>query len=700
MKLRKALSVLLALLLCLSLCAPAFAADADVLTRGRFVCALYDLSGVKNDAPQARFDDVPTQGELALAVGWAVENGIVNGYGDGRFGPDDPVTREQMAAMLFRNAQALGQAPQGTWMFPLGFADASEISAYAEKAVQWAVMNRIILGADGLIEPKALATEGQLALVLDRWQDFLIPAGGSRGALILYTSDVHCGVDQGFGYAGLQEVRNALTAQGYDVILVDDGDNIQGEPLGTMTRGEAPAALMDQMGYSVAIPGNHEFDYGMEQFLDLAEKASFEYISCNFTYKGERIFDPYAIFELGGYRIAFVGVTSPETLISSTPRYFKDENGEFVYGFMQDETGEGVYAALQSAVDDVRAQGADYVVVLGHLGNYAGSVPYNYGDVISHTTGIDVLLDGHSHDSDQVVVKNRDGGDVLRSACGTKLESIGWCRITADGEIGTGLYIWNDSVPAAEKLGIDNEMSRAVAAASETLDAALNEVVAHTSVELTINDPVEKDTFGKPIRMVRRAETNLGDLVADAYRSQAGADIAFVNAGGIRTGIAAGDVTLRSILSVHPFGNYLCMIELTGQQVLDALEWGARSVPDELGAFPQVSGLSFEICSGIESPCIADAEGMFAGLSGERRVRNVLVGGEPIDPERTYTLAGHDYMLLEIGDGYTMFRDAPLLLDRVKLDNQVLIDYIVETLGGEIGAEYADPCGQGRIVIS
>ncbi len=700
MKRRRALSLLLVLLLCLSLSAPAFAADADVLTRGRFVCALYACSGADSAQPFNRFDDVPADGALALAVGWAVENGIVNGYGDGRFGPDDPVTREQMAAMLYRNAQALGQDPQGKWLFPLGFSDAGEISAYADKAMQWAVMNQILLGTNDLLAPKAPATQGELSLVLDRWQRFLTPAGQSRGVMILYTGDVHCGVDEGFGYAGLQEVRDALKAQGYDVILVDDGDNIQGEAIGTMTRGEAPAELMNQMGYSVAIPGNHEFDYGMEQFLSLAEKASFPYICCNFTYKGERVFDPYAIFELAGKKIAFVGVCTPETITSSTPKYFKDENGEFVYGFMQDATGEGVYNALQSAVDDARAQGADYVILMGHLGNYAESAPYTYGDVISHTNGIDVMFDGHSHDTDQAVVRNKDGVEVPRSASGTKLASIGWCRITADGEIGTGLYIWNDSVSAAEKLGIDNEMSRAVAAASAQLDDKLNEVVAHTVAELTINDPVEKDSYGKPIRMVRRAETNLGDLVADAYRSQTGADVAFVNGGSIRVSIAAGDVTLRDILSVHPFGNSLCMIEAAGQQILDALEWGARALPGELGAFLQVSGLSYEIRSDIPSPCIADEDGSFAGISGARRVKNVLVCGEPIDPEKTYTLTGHDYILLEFGDGYTMFRDAPLLLDRFKLVSQVLMDFFIETLGGEIGEAYADPYGQGRIVIN
>ena len=517
--------------------------------------------------------------------------------------------------------------------------------------------------------------------------------------VILFTSDIHCGVDQGFGYAGLQQIRDYLLAQGNEVILVDDGDNIQGEPIGTMTKGEALVDLMNQMGYSVAIPGNHEFDYGVDRFLALADKAEYDYISCNFNYKGEPAFRPYVIRELAGKKVAFVGVTTPKTLTSSTPTYFMDENGEYVYGFLQDETGEALYSAVQTAVDAARAEGADCVVAMCHLGNEEECRPYTYDDVITHTGGIDVLLDGHSHDTDKVFVKNRDGEEVLRAACGTKLSCIGWCRIAADGTIDTGLYKWNNDVAAPELFGLDNDMSRAVASASDALNEKLDTVVASSMVDLTIWDPVAVDANGGPIRMVRRAETNLGDLCADAYRDQSGADIAFVNGGGVRVTIKAGEITLRNILSVHPFGNAMCVIEVSGQQILDALEWGARAVPGETGGFLQVSGLSYEIHSYIESSCQTDADGMFAGVAGERRVKNVLVGGEPIDPDKTYTLAGNDYMLLNKGDGYSMFADAPLLQDRVKLDNQVLIDYFTDTLGGVVGEEYEELTGQGRIVI-
>ncbi len=521
----------------------------------------------------------------------------------------------------------------------------------------------------------------------------------SSNIVILFTSDVHCGIDQGFGYAGLQQVKDGLAAKGNTVILVDDGDSIQGEPIGSVTKGEAIVDLMNKAGYEIAIPGNHEFDFGMDQFMSLTEKADFDYISCNFNKSGELVFKPYVIKELAGVQVGFVGVTTPKTLTTSTPRFFQDEKGEFIYGFFEDTTGDGVYNAVQKAVDDARSEGAQYIIVMGHMGNEEGCRPWTYDDVIENTTGIDAFLDGHSHDTDQVTVKNKDGADVLRSACGTKLGSIGYCRIATDGKLSTGLYKWNNEDSAVTLLGIENDMSKAVTDATAELNEKLKEVVANTQVTLTINDPEAVDESGKPIRMVRRAETNLGDLCADAYRAQSGADVAFVNGGGIRVDIKAGDITLNDILSVHPFSNKMCVIEVTGQQILDALEWGAHKVPSESGGFLQVSGLSYEIHTYIDDPCKTDEKTLFAGIEGDRRVQNVKIGDKDLDPNATYTLASHDYMLLNQGDGYTMFKGCKLLQDCVKLDNQVLMDYIIQDLGGSVGEAYDNPYGQGRIVI-
>ncbi|MBQ3662972.1 MAG: bifunctional metallophosphatase/5'-nucleotidase [Clostridia bacterium] len=537
----------------------------------------------------------------------------------------------------------------------------------------------------------------------------LILAGGSASGaeetgrtgdvVILYTGDIHCGINQGFGYAGLQAIREYLISQGNDVILVDVGDNIQGEPVGTLSKGEIPLELMNAMQYDIAIPGNHEFDYGMEQFLSLAAKAKFPYISCNFNKEGELVFDPYIIKEAGGTKIGFVGVCTPETLTDSTPKFFQDSEGNFIYGFMQDETGETLYGTVQATVDAARAEGAEYVIVLGHLGNSAESSPYNYADVISHVSGIDVMLDGHSHDTDQVIMKDKDGSDVVRSASGTKLANIGWCRISADGEVTAGLYTWINGTAAPALLGLNNGMSRAVDRALSKLDSELTKVVAKAQIDLTIFDPEAVDSSKNPIRMVRRAETNLGDLCADAFRDQSGADVAMISGGGIRSSIPAGDITYNDILRVNPFGNEMYVIEATGQQILDALEWGARVIPGENGGFLQVSGMSYEIHSYLENPCTEDENGFFAGISGERRVQNVRIGDKPIDPEARYSVAGINYTLLNHGDGFTMFDGATVLKSRVKLDNQVLIDYISGTLGGVVGGQYESLTGQDRIVI-
>ena len=527
------------------------------------------------------------------------------------------------------------------------------------------------------------------------------PAEKNGEVYILYTSDIHCGIDKGFGLAGLQQVRDTLEARGYTTLLVDDGDAIQGEPIGTLSEGEAMVELMNDMRYDAAIPGNHEFDYGADRFLELAEMADYPYISCNFSHLGELVFKPYVIKEAAGLKIGFVGVTTPTTIGESSPLHFQNEAGEFVYGFLQeDKSGEELYAAVQSAVDEARAAGADLVVVLGHCGLEEEVRPWNYADIIGHTRGIDVFLDGHSHDTEQVVMKNLDGENVPRSACGTKLQCIGYSHISQEGKVlETGIWSWPNKVSAPELLGIENPVGTKVNESLAALQDQLGWVVASTPYQLTIFDPAVMDASGNPVRMVRRAETNLGDLCADAFRDQGRADIGIVNGGGVRVDIDKGDITYGDIISVNPFGNMLCVLEVTGQDVLDALEWGVRSVPHENGSFLQVSGVSFEVDVSVPSPCVADNDGMLAAIEGQRRVKNVLVGGEPIDPDKTYTLAGHDYMLLQIADGYTMFRDAPVLQNKVKIDNQVLIDYIRDTLGGKIPDAYADPYGQGRIVI-
>lgn len=512
--------------------------------------------------------------------------------------------------------------------------------------------------------------------------------------VVLFTSDVHCGIESGFGYAGLAMMRDAYRNAGNHVVLVDNGDSIQGEPVGTMTAGEANIKLMNAVGYDIATMGNHEFDYGMERFFELAKMASFPYVSCNFNKNGELQFAPYVIKEFDGVKIAFVGVTTPKTLTSSTPKYFQDENGNFIYGFFESATGEELYNAVQKAVDEARAEGAAYVIAMAHLGNETSCQPYTYADVIANTTGINAMLDGHSHDMDHVEMLNKDGETVLRQGCGTKLAGVGYLKIAAkDGAMKAGVMQWNcPDFNAAKLYALDTDITRAVVDATAEMNAALAEVVARSEVELTVNDPVTG------VRIVRSAETNLGDLCADAYRYVSGADVAFVNGGGIRVSIKAGDITRNDILKVHPFGNMLCVCEATGQQILDALELSVKALPGEYGGFLQVSGLTFEVHTYMPSTVKMDEKNMFVGVEGERRVRNVMVAGEPIDPEATYTVASHNYMLMNGGDGNTIFKNNHFTHVDVMLDNQVLLTYVTEALNGVIGEAYANPYGEGRIV--
>ncbi|MBQ9008461.1 MAG: bifunctional metallophosphatase/5'-nucleotidase [Clostridia bacterium] len=524
--------------------------------------------------------------------------------------------------------------------------------------------------------------------------------GLQKDLIILYTSDVHCAVDEGWGYGGLYEVKDALSRENY-VLLVDDGDAVQGEPIGTMTTGESLIDLMNAVGYDVAIPGNHEYDYGMDRFFELVEKAKFPYISCNFNKEGKLVFDPYIIFEFDGVKIAFVGVTTPMTPRSSTPKYFMNEAGEFIYGFLQDEDGTALYNAVQKAVDDARGEGAEYVVLLAHLGNEAEVSPWKFDEVVANTTGINAVLDGHSHDTIQAVVKNKEGEDVVRSACGTKFESIGALTIKKDGIVSSELYTWGSSISATKLLNIHNPVTESLAVETKELNDVLATVVAKTQYDLIISDPVAKTADGHAVRIIRNTETNLGDLCADAYLDQSGADIAFVNGGGIRVNIKKGDITMNDILKVHPYGNSLTVLEVSGQTVLDALEWSVHSLPGEFGGFNHVAGMTYEVDISVPSPCSSDANGMFTSIDDTkpRRIRNVVVGGEPIDPEKKSQLACHDYQHLDAGDGYTMYAGCPILQESVKLDNQVLIDYITGTLGGVVGEGYSEPYGQGRMVV-
>ena len=527
-------------------------------------------------------------------------------------------------------------------------------------------------------------------------------AADADDIVVLYTNDIHCTNDEGMAYAAIAgykaQMEDAIGAD--NVTLVDNGDAIQGAVLGTLS----DVDIMNEVGYDLAIPGNHEFDFGMDQFLDIANnQADYQYLSCNFLDKdGNAVLDPYKIVSYGDTDIAYIGISTPETLSKSTPAFFQDENGNYIYGFCQGENGQELYDRVQDTVDAARADGADYVVALAHLGEDLASRPWMSTDVIANTTGIDAVLDGHSHTVEpEKIVKDADGEDVVLSQTGTKADSIGQLTIdTATGEMNTEL------VPVAN-IATDSPAYTAaqtyIQSIQDKYHAVTEEVVAQTTVDLTVNDPATGE------RRVRSAETNLGDLCADAYREVMGADIGFVNGGGVRADIKAGDVTYGDIIAVHPFGNMACLAEVSGQQILDALELGSMYVGTaESGGFLQVSGLKYTINTQLPSSVVVDDTGAFVEVSGARRVSDVQVENretgayEPLDPAATYTLAGHNYMLKQGGDGFTMFGEdnIKLLLDETMVDNEVLIDYLTENLDGVIGEEYADPYGQGRITIN
>ena len=516
--------------------------------------------------------------------------------------------------------------------------------------------------------------------------------------VILHTNDVHCGIDPvtdeetgavtNVGYAGVAAYKAEMEAQygAENVTLVDAGDAIQGGPIGTLSKGSYIVDIMNEVGYDFAIPGNHEFDYGMDNFLTLAkEKAEYTYLCCNFTdLEGNAVLDAYKVVDYGDVSVGYVGIDTPESFTKSTPTYFQDAEGNYIYSFSQGNEGADLYAAVQKAVDAAVADGADYVVALGHLGNEGSTDVWTSKSVIANTTGIDVFIDGHSHETYDETVQNKDGEDVVLAQTGTKLANIG--KVVIDTKTGD---ITAELVSGYEKQ--DETVAAYVAGVNEEFAGVLQEVVAKSDVALTTLDPATGE------RAVRNAETNLGDLCADAYRVLLGADIAFVNGGGIRADIAAGDITYEDIINVHPFGNEACLVETTGQDILDALEMGARLYPEENGGFLQVSGISYTIDASVPSSVVLSDEGEFVKVDGDYRVKDVMVGDEPLDVTKTYTLASHNYMLKSGGDGFVMFKDDTVLKDCVMIDNQVLINYIVDELGGVVSADYAEP--QGRITV-
>lgn len=516
--------------------------------------------------------------------------------------------------------------------------------------------------------------------------------------VILFTNDVHNAYlpDDALGqmgYAALAAYRDQLEEDGKTVVLIDGGDSLQGDAVGTLSHGAYPVDIMNAAGYELSVPGNHEFDYGMETFLDLAENhAEFDYISCNFVdlTTGQTVFDPYRILEYNGKKVAFLGISTPETLSKSRPTNFQNDAGEFIYGFCQGNDGQDLYDAVQKAIDDARAEGADYVIAVGHTGTAPESSPWTSYEIISNTTGLSAYLDGHSHSIvEGEIILDKDDNEVPLCSAGSKMTYVGEIRLDLNSGAVTVSLVDDLTEEAYDVRSVCDDIY-------SQLEDLLNEVVARSEVDLVTQNPDDPDD-----RIVREMETNLGDFCADAYRAVLDADVAFINGGGIRAEVKSGPVTYGDIISVHPYNNLMCVANVSGQTILDALELAYSQVGSgELGAFLHVSGLSCQVDPSIPSNVVVNDEGEFQEITGQRRVQNVMIGGEPIAPEKMYTVASHNYMLKSAGGGYTMFKDSEMVADEVCLDHEVLIRYIEDHLGGVIPAElYGDPYGDGRIRI-
>ena len=503
---------------------------------------------------------------------------------------------------------------------------------------------------------------------------------------IVYENDVHCAVE---GYARLVAVRDSVKRETPYVATVSCGDFVQGDLVGSVSQGEYIVDIMNRVDYDVVAPGNHEFDYGMEQLHRLTERLSATVVCANLRdLRTERpVFAPYHIIRYGQTDVAFVGLLTTSTPTSTSPLTYQDSTGRVVYTFMKEQ----FYTEAQRQVDAARAEGADYVVVLAHLGDIPEDDHPTSLALIAGTRGIDAVIDGHSHSTiADTVVCNKEGRPVHLSSTGTELEHIGLLTIGTDGSIATRL------LPAEGRQG-DAQMQAYVAELEKKASESGLHVVARNTVTL-----IAIDEEGN--RLVRLKEMPLGNLCADAFCHVLGTDVALINGGGIRTNMPLGEVTYNDLLAIFPFGNTACTATLSGQQLADALEVAVRLLPVENGSFMQVSGMRFSVDPQVPSPVTLDDDGLFTHIppTAPRRVSHIYIrnreSGEylPLDPGRIYTLASFDFVLKELGcDG--ILRHATIVKDNLGLDAEILATYVGQYLGGTIGEPYDKT--EGRISI-
>ena len=520
-----------------------------------------------------------------------------------------------------------------------------------------------------------------LILVLGMFPTVTFAEATSDDIIILYENDVHCAVE---GYSKLSAMKNELKQTYTHVGVVSCGDYIQGSSLGAISRGEYIIELMNLVGYDAVTLGNHEFDFRLDRLEELVAMMATKPVCCNFQEIGEdtSYFDPYKIVSYGDVDIAYIGITTPSTISSSSSAQFKDENGNYKYSF----NPTTLYEVVQENIDAAEAEGADYIIAISHIG-YAEDEIYgdleDVEDLIKNTDGLDVVLDAHSHSViEGMEITDKEGNEVLLSSTGTKFENIGKLTIS-DGEITTEL------IKTEDYQGTD-----------PIVDAKLNEIngeyatLGERKVAFSQVDLITHDADGN--RLVRTSETNLGNLCADAVRYAMDADVGYMNGGGLRAAIQNGDITFNDLLSVFPFNNTVVLAEVSGQTLKDMMEMAVMSWPNEDGCFPHLSGIAFSVNTAIPSSVVVNELEEFVEISGEYRVYDIEVFDketgkyEPLSLSKTYTLAASNYFLLEYGSGMTMLKDAKIIQNEGMLDVEALEQYIVEALGGTIGEEYAE----------
>ncbi|PDX74201.1 bifunctional metallophosphatase/5'-nucleotidase [Faecalibacterium prausnitzii] len=550
--------------------------------------------------------------------------------------------------------------------------------------------------------------------------------GDKSDVTILYTNDVHTYIDKQspkLTYAAIADLKQSYQNAGKDVLLVDAGDHVQGTAYGSMDEGASIIKLMNAAGYDVATPGNHEFDYGMDRAKAIMKEADFPYLSCNWVDLRTtlRVLPSVKVFVRGGRRIAFVGVTTPETFTKSTPAYFMDKaQRKYIYDIQGGEDGKKLYDAVQKAIDKAKLL-ADVVIGLGHLGVDPSSSPWTSEEVIAHTSGFDAFIDGHSHTvMENKQVQDASGKAVTLTQTGSYFANVGEMTIAADGTITTKL------IPTHE--GMDAGIAAMQTGWVNTVDDMLGEKIAVGDSDFYVSDPAT----GK--RRIRSAETNLGDFVADGIYTyfneveKLHCDVAIMNGGGIRADVPAGDWTFKTCKQISPFGNVACLMSVTGKQIQDALEFAARFAGEdgkENGGFLQVAGATYEIHTDIPNTVQTDEKNVWIGsATGTPRVQNVKIYDKasgsylPLDPGATYALAGMNYTLRNLGDGFAMFDGAELIKDYVSEDYLVMSTYAMifdcadaaglphlSSANSPLAAypgyllNYEQPYGAGRITI-